>query len=404
MLYRYTAISRAGGKLTGEMEAASRASVLEDLHQLGHLPIEVTESNGIESQQGIGNSLFPDRPSSRQVTLFTRELSMLLKAGLPLDQSLGFLAKDAESKKLSRLIGKIHGQISSGKSLHEALKAQGDAFPPIYASMVRVAEASGTLETVLERIAQGREKSQKLRSKALSEMLYPSMLVVMAICAVTIMLTFVVPRFKEMIVHAGTEVPEQARFVIAASDWLLANGRLLAISLSMLIFAIVLAWRRGVGRQQLEVLLLRLPVIGNIVRLNLTIRFCRTLGMLLENGVELPAAMKLVRDVIGNKYASEVLDQAYDALRKGRSFLDPLSQAGLFPPVVVNMLRVGEETGNLTSSFFHMAEMFEEKLETSVQRTFTIFEPLIILLVSGIIAGIIISILSAVISINDLAI
>lgn len=404
MLYRYTAISRAGGKLTGEMEAASRASVLEDLHQLGHLPIEVTESNSGTGAQGAAGSLFSGRPSSRQITLFTRELSMLLKAGLPLDQSLGFLEKDAASKKLSRLIGKVHSQISSGKSLHEALAAQGDAFPPVYASMVRVAEASGTLETVLERISQGREKAQKLRSKALSELLYPCMLVVMAIAAVTIMLTFVVPRFKEMIVHAGTEIPEQARMVIAASDWLLDNGAMLAISITALVIAIALAWRQGLGRQQLEVLLLRLPVVGNIVRLNLTIRFCRTLGMLLENGVELPAAMKLVRDVIGNKYASEVLDQAYDALRKGRSFLEPLSQSGLFPPVVVNMLRVGEETGNLTSSFFHMAEMFEEKLETSVQRTFTIFEPLIILLVSGVIAGIIISILSAVISINDLAI
>jgi general secretion pathway protein F len=147
-----------------------------------------------------------------------------------------------------------------------------------------------------------------------------------------------------------------------------------------------------------------MPVVGNMMRLNLTIRFCRTLGMLLENSVELPAAMKLVRDVIGNRYASEVLDQAYDALRKGRSFLEPLAQSRLFPPVVINMLRVGEETGNLTSSFSHMAEMFEEKLETYVQRTFTIFEPVIILLVSGIIATIIISILSAVISINDLAI
>jgi general secretion pathway protein F len=404
MLYRYTAISRAGGKLTGEMEAASRASVLEDLHQLGHLPIEVTESSADTSRQGAGGALFSGRPSSRQITLFTRELSMLLKAGLPLDQSLVFLEKDAASKRLSRLIGKIGSQISSGKSLHEALEMQGDAFPPIYASMVRVAEASGTLETVLERIAQGREKSQKLQSKALSEVLYPSMLILMAIAAVTIMLTFVVPRFKEMIVHAGTEVPEQARTVIAASDWLLANGQWLVISIGALVLAIVLAWKQGFGRHQLEALLLRMPVVGNMMRLNLTIRFCRTLGMLLENSVELPAAMKLVRDVIGNRYASEVLDQAYDALRKGRSFLEPLAQSRLFPPVVINMLRVGEETGNLTSSFSHMAEMFEEKLETYVQRTFTIFEPVIILLVSGIIATIIISILSAVISINDLAI
>lgn len=404
MHFRYTAISRGGAKLSGEMEASSRAHVLEDLRQLGHLPIEVTESTGRTQEKSSGSGLFSGRPSSSQITLFTRELSMLLKAGLPLDQCLAFLEKDAGSKRLARLIGTVRAQVSSGKSLHEALSAQGESFPAIYANMVRVAEASGTLEAVLERIAQGRETAQKIRSKALSEVLYPALLIVMAIAAVTIMLTFVVPRFKDMIVNAGTEIPEQARMVIAASDWLLANGYLLAISIVGLVFAAVVAWRQGMGRQQIEALLLRLPLIGNIIRLNLTIRFCRTLGMLLESGVELPAAMKLVRDVIGSRTTSEALDGAYDALRKGRSFLDPLSQSGLFPPVVINMLRVGEETGNLTSSLAHMADMFEEKLETSVQRTFTIFEPIVILVVSGIIAGIIISILSAIISINDLAI
>jgi general secretion pathway protein F len=405
MLYRYSAISRSGGRLTGEMEATSRAIVLEDLHKLGHLPVEVVESSATSAGRGArGPSLFSGRPSSGQITLFTRELAMLLKAGLPLDQSLGFLAKDARSKRLSRLIGQIGDQVSNGKSFHESLEAQGAVFPPVYANMVRVAEASGSLDTVLERIARGREKAQKLRSKALSEMLYPCLLIVMAIAAVTIMLTFVVPRFKEMIVNAGTEAPEQARLVIAASDWLLANGQFLAIGLLLFAVAIAAGWQQGVGRRQIEWLLMRLPLVGSMLRLNLTIRFCRTLGMLLENGVELPAAMKLVRDVIGNRYAARVLDQAYDALRKGRSFLEPLSQSGLFPGVVINMLRVGEETGSLTTSFFHMADMFEEKLETSVQRTFTILEPVIILLVSGFVAGIIISILGAVISINDLAI
>lgn len=404
MQFRYTAISRNGAKLSGEMEAISRARVLEDLHQLGHLPIEVTESKDRARAESSGRALFSSRPSSSQITLFTRELSMLLKAGLPLDQCLAFLERDAGSKRLARLIGKVGTQVSSGKSLHEALAAQGEAFPAVYANMVRVAEASGTLEAVLERIAQGREKAQKIRSKAVSEVIYPILLIVMAIAAVTIMLTFVVPRFKDMIVNAGTEMPEQARMVIAASDWLLANGHLLVISIAGLVFAAVVAWRQGMGRQQIEALLLRMPLIGNIIRLNLTIRFCRTLGMLLESGVELPAAMKLVREVIGSRTASEAVDGAYDALRKGRSFLEPLSQSGLYPPVVINMLRVGEETGSLTSSLAHMADMFEEKLEASVQRTFTIFEPVVILVVSGIIAGIIISILSAIISINDLAI
>jgi len=405
-LYRYSAITRSGSKLAGEMEAANRASVLDDLHKLGHLPVDVTESQGDRQQRGVPSRrvTFLGRVSDRQITLFTRELAMLLKAGLPLDQSLGFLERDAGSKSLKRLIGAIGAQVGSGKSFHEAIEAQGNAFPPIYVAMVRVAEASGALESVLDRVAKAREKAQKLRSKALSEIIYPAMLIVMAIGAVTIMLLFVVPRFKDMIMQSGTQIPDQARVVIAASDWLLANGQYLVIALCGLMAGIAYAWSQGYGRERMELLLLRAPLIGNILRLNLTIRFCRALAMLLENGVELPAAMKLVRDVIGSSHAARVIDQAYDALRKGRSFLEPIAKSALFPPVVVNMLRVGEETGSLTASLSHMADMFEEKLETSVQRTFTILEPVIILLVSVFIAGIIISILSAVISINDLAV
>ena len=404
MLYRYSAVNRGGTIVTGEMEAMSRGVVFDDLHKMGHLPVEVTESTRARSAAANGNSgPFKGNPSARQITLFTRELAMLLKAGLPLDQSLGFLEKDARSKRLSRIIGQVGGQVGSGKSLYESLEQQGPIFPPLFVSMVRVAEASGSLDTVLSRIAETREKTQKLQSKALSEMIYPCILVLMAIAAVVVMLTVVVPRFKDMVMHAGTEVPEQARLVIGASDWLLANGQMIAIALAAVVVFLGFAWRRGFGRQRIEDFMLRVPLIGNMIRLNLTIRLCRTLGMLLENGVELPAAMKLVRDVIGNRRAATALDRAYDALRKGKSFLEPLQESRLFPGVVINMLRVGEETGSLTTSLFHMADMFEEKLETSVQRTFAILEPVIILLVSVFIAGIIIAILGAVISMNDLA-
>lgn len=402
MLFRYKALTRAGANLVGEMEAQSRATVLEDLHQLGHFPIEVTEIKASAAGSTVGKSFFSGQPSGKQITMFTRELSMLLKAGLPLDQALSFLERDAASKSLGKLIGRVGTEISSGKSLYEAMIHQTAAFPPIYARMVRVAEASGTLETVLERIATGREKAQKLRSMALSEILYPCMLIAMAIVAVTVMLTVVVPRFKDMIGDAGTQVPDQARMVIAASDWLLANWQYLLACLASLFLILAISWSKIQGAA--ENALMRLPLIGTILQLTLTVRFCRTLGMLIENGVDLPSALKLVSDVIGNKKASSALDGSYDALRKGRSFLEPISQVGLFPPVLINMLRVGDETGSLATSLLHMAEVFEEKLERTVERTFTIFEPVIILLVSGIIAFIIVSILSAVISINDLAV
>jgi len=403
-LFRYTAISRNGDKLAGAIEAVNRRSVVEQLNHLGHLPVDITESSASGTSAGVlGGALFKGRVSGSQITLFTRELSMLLKAGLPLDQALELLERDSNSPKLEKLIEAIRKYISDGKSLNEALTAAG-SFPPIYTNMVRVAEASGALDAVLERIAETREREQKLRNKALSALLYPSLLVAVAIGAVIIMMVFVVPRFKQMILHASTDIPRQAEIIIGVSDWLIANWEILTLSVGAFILLIAYLWRQPGVAPVLESIFLRLPLIGNIMRLNLTTRFCRTLGTLLENGVELPAAINLTSNALGNRLAARAMGEAHNSLRNGQDFLEPLLQSGLFPPVVISMLRVGGETGGLDKSCLFLAKMFEEKLEMTVQRTFTILEPVIILLVSVFVAGIIISILGAVISINDLAI
>jgi general secretion pathway protein F len=403
-VFAYTAVSPSGDRLAGRMESDSREAVLAHLQELGHFPVEVSEARGkAATGQGSGNSLFSGRPAPARLTLFTHELAMLLKAGMPLDRALTLLAADAGAPALSRLIGQVHAAVNDGKSLAEAMAAQGPNFPSAYTNMVRIAEASGTLPAVLERIAAARQRAEKLRGKVLSESLYPALLIAVAIGAVSVMLVFVVPRFKEMVLQAGSEPPAPARAVFAASDWLIANGAMLLLALCAAIIGLVFALRNPALREALETRLLALPLIGNILKLSLTVRFCRNLGVLLENGVELPAAMRLVQGIIGSRPAEAALDAAYDGLRKGRGFIEPLARSGLFPPVVINMLRVGEETGSLTRSLMHMADLFEDKLDTTVQRTLTLLEPVIILLVSGFIATVIISIMSAVISINDLA-
>jgi general secretion pathway protein F len=401
-VFAYTAVSPSGDRLAGQMESDSREAVLARLQELGHFPVDIREARG-KAARGGGGALFSRRPSASRLTLFTHELAMLLKAGMPLDRALTLLAADVGSPVLSQLIGRVHGAVNDGRSLAEAMAAQGDAFPPAYTNMVRIAEASGTLPAVLERIASARQRAEKLRGKVLSASLYPALLITVAIGAVTVMLVFVVPRFKEMIAQAGNDPPAPARAVFAASDWLIANGLAVVAVLCAAAIGLGLAFRNPGLRERLETTLLGLPLIGHILKLSLTVRFCRNLGVLLENGVELPAAMRLVQGIIGSRPAEAALDAAYDGLRKGRGFIDPLARSGLFPAVVVTMLRVGEETGSLTRSLLHMADLFEDKLDTTVQRTLTLLEPVIILLVSGFIATVIISIMSAVISINDLA-
>ena len=403
--YQYIALNRKGDTLAGQIDAISSQDVLEQLHKLGHLPVEVIKAS--ESQRALGahaDALLTRQPTRSQITLFTRELAMLLDAGLPLDQSLRLLESDTGNNRITKLIRQILNLIVDGKSLHEALVALPSAFPAAYTNMIRIAEATGTLPTVLERIATSREREQKLRAKALSAVIYPCILFLVAIGALVLMLAFVVPRFKQMIVHAGVEIPESAKFVMAASDWLIGNWAVLLVSVCGIFLVGFALWRQSYFRQVIELTLLKLPLVGNIMRLNLTVRFCRTLGTLLESGVELPVAMTLVRDIVGNKLAAEVLEEVYAALRKGQSFLDPLGKSQLFPAIVVSVLRVGEETGSLAPSSLHLAKMFEDKLETTILRTFALLEPAIILLVSIIVGGIIMSILGAVISINDLAV
>lgn len=402
-LYTYRAIDRTGAAIDGEMEAADRHTVLDQLSRNGSFAVDVAvaadrKSNGERPLFSLRGEISKDT-----VTVLTRELAMLLQAGLTLDQALALLEQDQPKSRRAKLIGRLRFALSEGRSFADALETQGRAFPPIYTNMVRVAEATGTLQSVLEQIADARERQQKLRSKILSASLYPMFLIASAVAMVLLLLGFVIPRFKVMIAEAGAAVPDAASLIIAASDGLIANWQLLGSIVLTSVLACLLLWGRPWFRAALDRILLRLPLIGSFVRLNLSVRLCRTLGTLLASGVDLPDALSLCRRVVATAPAAKALDEAHDALRKGQDFITPLSASRLFPSVMINMLKVGQETGNLAPSARYLADMFEDKLDLRVQRTMTILEPTIILLVAGFVAGIIIAILGAVISVNDIA-
>jgi general secretion pathway protein F len=274
----------------------------------------------------------------------------------------------------------------------------------MFVSMVRAAEASGTLAEVLERIAETREREQKLRAKLFSALLYPSLLVLTAIASLLIILLFVVPRFKSMLLESRANIPTSAANIIAVSDWLGENWSMLAAGLAMAAVAILLLRRHKGIRRLFDRLALRLPVVGGLVRMNLTVRFCRTLGALLENGVALPTALSLTREVMGNDEAAAVVAAMGQELRKGSDLAKPMEASRLFPPIVIALIRVGEETGGLARSALHLAGMFEEKLDVAAQRLVTVLEPVIIIAVSTAVAAIVISIMGAVVSVYDMAV
>jgi general secretion pathway protein F len=401
-LFWYTALNQSGNHISGEIEAASRELAIRHLTDAGYLPIDAVQKSAGAGALGSSLSGFGRTASATQITEFARQLAMLLGAGLTLIRAIGLIEEDASSPRVRKLARQIRTEIAGGKSLAEAMEAQDRQFPPVFVSMVRAGEASGALPEVLERIAETREREQKLRAKVVSALLYPALLIVTAIAALLVIMLFVVPRFKSMLIDSAVKLPPSTAAIIAVSDWL--GAHLVELSAGAVAFAVAImivrrlpATRRWWGRVSL-----RLPIVGNLVRTDLAIRFCRTLGALLTNGINLPTALNLTRNALGNEEAGAIVAAMSQELRKGSDLAGPMAESKLFPPIVTALVRVGEETGGLAKSSLYLANMLEERLDVAMQRLVTILEPLIIIAVSVVVAVIILSIMGAVVSVYDL--
>jgi len=402
-VFHYTALDRGGQRIAGEMQGPSREVVIRQLSDAGHFPIEVVAGQAGAHAPARSFLAFRRTASVAEITQLARQLAMLVNAGLSLPRAVSLIEGEAGGRGLKRVARQIHADISSGKSLAEALEGRGGQFPPVFVSMVRAAEASGTLPEALERIAETREREEKMRAKLVSALLYPSFLVVTAIASLLIIMLFVVPRFKAMLTDSGMRLPASAANVIAVSDWLNANWAALATGLAIVIAAVLLLGRRPVVRRLLDRTVLRLPLVGGMVRMDLTVRFCRTLGSLLANGIAVPTALNLTRDVMGNGEAAGAVAAMGRDLRKGSDLARLMEGSRLFPPIVIAIMRAGEETGGLSKSALYLADMFEQRLDLATQRLVTILEPVIIVGVSIVVATIVVSIMGAVVSVYDFA-
>jgi type II secretory pathway component PulF len=400
-LFRYQALKDSGERVEGTIEGADRSLVMSRLSAQGLHPIEVREQ-GAESPGAASLSLSPNRVKSEEITIFTRQLAWLLDAGTTLNRALDILSKETFSQRFSAVLSALQSDIRKGKSFREALAASG-VFPPFYLSMVEVGEATGTLAAVLDRLAGARERDQKTRGKVISALTYPMLLVVLSIGVVIFIMVSVVPGIKDMIVGSGAPIPDSARLVINASDWLIANGRMLAISLALGALGLALLWQRSALPQLLRDLALRLPGAGSILMKAEVAQFCRILGALTAAGMTLPASLKLIGATRLNRRITDTTKAMETALRRGEDFVAPLEGSGIFPPLLARMLKVGSETGNLTPGINRASEVLEDELDRAVDRSLALLGPLIIMALSVFVGFIIVSLMGAVISINDLA-
>jgi general secretion pathway protein F len=398
--FRYRAVTHAGEIVIGEVEAPSRDEVVRRIEYLGHLPIdaEVITSGVLARGSGIGKR----PPRGRDVTIFLRQLALLIGAGLTLEAALQTLGDDT-SKALAWFAGAVRTSISAGDSFAEALERHPKIIEPAYVAMVRAGEASGKLEPVLRAIVEDRTRRELLSDRINSAIRYPLFLIVSALVVLLFFLIYVVPQFEPVFKDLGGRLNAGAAFVLAASAWLRANLDVLLGVCLALIPGIWLVVSKAEWRARLIAGFASIPGISGAMHDRRTARVIGTLGLLIENGVALPAALKILRDVVTEPRYVAAVGRVYEQVRNGRRFGEALADTDLLPPLAVRMLRVGDETGDLASIARHAAQFYEHKLGIGLDRLMGAVGPATIIVVSVVIGALIISIMSALLSITELA-
>ena len=397
--FRYRALTQAGEIVVGEVDAPSREEVVRRIEYLGHLPIEAeAATQGILRANLLGGKL----PRPRDVTVFLRQLALLVGAGLTLEGALQTLADDT-SKAMSRFANALRSSITAGNSFAEALERYPTLIVPAYIAMVRAGEASGKLDAILRAIVEDRTRQELLNERFNAAIRYPLFLVASAVLILLFFLIYVVPQFEPVFKDLGGRLNAGAALVLGASDWLRSNFDLfLGVCLATVLGVWLVAMNRG-RRARIIAAISSIPGLAGPMSDRRTARIIGTLGLLVANGVSLPAALKILRDIITEPRFVAAIDRVHDQVRNGRRFADALADADLLPPLAVRMLRVGDETGDLPSIAAHASQFYEHKLGIGLDRLMGAIGPVTIILVSVLIGALVVSIMSALLSITELA-
>jgi general secretion pathway protein F len=404
MRFRYEAVSAAGEPVAGEMEAESRAAVIERLQHLGHVPIRAEAA-----QRGFARLLsWQWKPRKarglKNLPLMTQQLATLLHAGLALDRALelaqGMTQRPAERDCLGAVLEKVKG----GGALADALAAQPAVFPRFYVGMVRAGEAGASLDTTLRQLAEFLEKSEAARQKVVSALIYPAIVLATGVGSIGVLFGFVIPRFRPLFQDAGTALPFAAQAVLAVSDLLQSYGWALAIAIAVAVFLFIRRLRGREARRRWDQRLLRLPLLGDLIVKSEVARFSRTLGTLLKNGVSPLPALAVTQETLRNAVIAEAMAAVADSLKQGKGLAEPLSRSKAMPMLAIQLIRVGEETARLEEMLLKTADIFDEEVGRSVERLLALLVPAITVLLGVVVALVIGSILTAVLSVYELAI
>jgi general secretion pathway protein F len=401
--FRYVAIDPAGKMARGVMDAANEAAVVQRLRRDGHLPVRTEPDTGGSFLGRVNVEITRSGLGAKDLANFTRELSIMLAAGQDLDRALRFLVETSANRRLAAVVERLRGAVRDGDSLAVAMGKQGGSFPRLYVGMVRAGEAGGTLATTLDRLALVLERQRSLSSSVRSAMVYPTLLFIAMIGSVSFLLTSVLPEFVPLFAQNGAKLPASTQLLVDLGHVVAADGFYILIGLAVCALLIVQALRQPKIRLVFDRLLLRLPILGRLAKEVLAARFSRTFGTLMLNGVPLIAALGIVREAIGNRAAVAAVEAATASAKSGSGLSRPLAEAGIFPVRTIYLLRLGEETAQLGQMALRAAEIHEEETRLGIQRLVSLLVPAITILMGAAVAGIVSSLILAMLSLNNLA-
>lgn len=400
--YEYTVAGPSGKNVKGRLEAANEAAVAARLREMGVAPLDVREVANTGLNREITIPGFGPKITLKDLAVMARQLAVMILAGLSLLRALTILAEQTESEALRKVLGSVRADVETGSSLSDSFGRHPQVFPPIMLNMIRAGEVGGFLDTTLVRIAENFEAEVKLKAKIKSAMTYPVVVLVIAIVAVVAMLLFIVPIFDEMFTSLGGELPLPTQILVVLSNWMKIGG----IPLAILVGVGVWWWNRHKNdlalREKVDPLKLKAPVFGNLFQKVAVARFTRNLGIMLHSGVPILQALDIVGDTSGNIVISHALKDVQASVRAGRALAEPLKNHPVFPPMVVQMISVGEDTGALDEMLIRVADFYDQEVEATTDQLTSIIEPIMIAFLGGIVGSMIVALYMPIFSIFEL--
>jgi len=402
-IYVYKGIDSEGKKKRGVIEADNPRLAKEKLRVEGIFPLEIkTGERTSELFQKIKQVKFLKRITGEDITLFTAQLSTLLNSGMPLYESLSAIVEQTDDLRFKSVVSKLKEAINEGQSLADAMEKCDGVFSPLYINMVRAGESSGSLDIVLMRLFDYMESQSVLRRKVLTAMIYPVIILLVMIIVIWVLMSFVIPRITRIFEDIGQALPLYTRILIGVSNFISKWWPLILLFTGIIFYLFRRFKNSPEGKKRIDLFKLRFPVFGRLYRMVIIARFSKTLGTLLQNGVPIVKALDIVKGIVNNYWIEEVIEKAKESVEEGAPLYLTLKKSEFFPPIVTHMIATGERSGELEKMLFSISKNFESQIDAATSALTSVIEPIMILLMAGVVFFLIISIVLPIFQLNQL--